>query len=95
MDGCHAKEEMTTLKNNGTWTLGPLPAGKKVVGCKWVYSINFESDGAMDKLKARLVAKSYGQTPTVDFHKTFSPIAKLNFVRVLISWAVNQDWVLL
>lgn len=84
------QEEMTTLINNGSWTLGSLPTGK-VVGCKWVYSIKFQSDGTVDWSKAQLVAKGYSQTPDVYFHEIFSPIAELNYVRVLISLAVNQD----
>lgn len=50
------QEEMIVLTNNGTCTLGPLPDGMKVVGCKWVHFIKFKLDGTVDRLKARLVA---------------------------------------
>lgn len=30
-------EEIESLRKNQTWELVPLPRGKKVVGCKWVY----------------------------------------------------------
>jgi hypothetical protein len=33
------KEEIEALLKNDTWTLVPLPEGKKAVGCKWVFSI--------------------------------------------------------
>jgi hypothetical protein len=43
-------------------------------------------------LQARLVAKGYTQTYEVDYQETFSPMAKLNTVRVLLSLAANLDW---
>jgi hypothetical protein len=45
-------------------------------------------------LKARLVAKSYTQTYDIDYNDTFSPVAKISFVCVLIFLATNLDWTL-
>lgn len=35
-------EEIAALQRNNTWDLIELPAGKKVVGCKWVYTVNIK-----------------------------------------------------
>jgi len=43
-------------------------------------------------LKACLVAKGYTQTYNIDNSQTFSPVAKIYFVRVLISLVANLDW---
>ncbi|KAK8951402.1 hypothetical protein KSP39_PZI004749 [Platanthera zijinensis] len=85
-------EEMTTLTERGTWTLVPPPFGTDVVGCRWVFVVKFGPDGTMDRYKARLISKGFTQTYEVDYFDTFSPMARLSTIRVLLSVAVNRDW---
>jgi len=51
--------ELKALTTNNTWILTPLPSGKKTIGCKWVYKIKHNSDGTIDRYKARLDAKGF------------------------------------
>ena len=86
------QEEMSALRCNHTWDLVPCPSGKRPVGCRWVYTVKANPDGTLDRLKARLVAKGYFQIYGVDFSETFSPVAKLSSVRIIISLAATFHW---
>ena len=52
-------EEYRSLMANDTWDLIPLPKKRKLVRCKWVYRIKYASDGSVERLKERLVAKGF------------------------------------
>ena len=54
-------KEMDALTDNGTWDWVRLPAGKKVIGCHWVFKVKVNLDGSISWLKALLVAKEYAQ----------------------------------
>ena len=78
-------KEMDALYSNGTWELVVLPPGKSPVGCHWVYTMKVGPDGKIDRLKACLVAKGYTQQYGSDYYDTFSPVANITSVRLLLS----------
>ncbi|KAE8655314.1 Coatomer subunit epsilon-1 [Hibiscus syriacus] len=84
--------EFKALTDNNTWKLVPLPADRKVIGCKWLFRIKHNSDGFVNRFKARLVAKGYSQVPGCDFVDTFSHVVRFFTINVLLSVAASRGW---
>lgn len=82
---------MEALDKYNSWKLVSLPNGKKHVRCKWIYYVKYKVDGSIEKYKARLVAKGLTQIYGVDSSKTFARVAKIVFVRVILSLTANHN----
>uniref|UniRef100_A0ACD5X204 Uncharacterized protein n=1 Tax=Avena sativa TaxID=4498 RepID=A0ACD5X204_AVESA len=55
-------EEMAALDKNNTWVLTTVPVGKKIVGCKWVFTVKQTPEGSDDeeiKSLKKTLAKSF------------------------------------
>ncbi|GJZ56784.1 retrotransposon protein, putative, ty1-copia subclass [Tanacetum coccineum] len=51
-----------------------------------------DMDGAVHTYKARLVAKGFTQTPVIDYEETFSSIADIRAIRILIAITAFYDY---
>nr|GFA35543.1 retrovirus-related Pol polyprotein from transposon TNT 1-94 [Tanacetum cinerariifolium] len=74
------------------WIVVDLPPNAKVVRSKWLYKKKFGMDGKVHTYKARLVAKGCTQTYEIDYEETFSPVADIRAIRILIAIAAYYDY---
>ena len=86
------KEELFMIEKNKTWELVDRPQERKVIGVKWVFRTKLNVDGLVNKYKARLVVKGYAQIFGVDYSETFTPVARLDTIRLLLPISMQLGW---
>jgi len=86
------KSEMGSMYENKVWTLEVLPEGHKAIQNKWIFKRKTDADGNVTVYKARLVAKGFPQVQGVDYDETFSPVAMLKSVGIMLVVAAFFDY---
>ncbi|GIZ47373.1 hypothetical protein CKM354_001046600 [Cercospora kikuchii] len=85
------QKELTALGSNNTWTEVVPPKGANLVTSKWVFDVKRSISGAIEKFKARLVARGFSQKFGVDFQETFAPTVRHDTLRVFMAVVCEKD----
>ncbi|GJU76067.1 ribonuclease H-like domain-containing protein [Tanacetum coccineum] len=56
------------------------------------FIVDSKSSGEIDRYKAMLAAKGFGQNAGIDFEETFSPVVKMVTIRCLFNIVVLKSW---
>ncbi|GJY42505.1 copia protein [Tanacetum coccineum] len=72
------------------------PLNKKIVNIKEskdhpVDSV-IDENGVVSRNKARLVTQGYNQQEGIDFDDTYAPVARLEYIRILLAYACAHDF---
>lgn len=78
-------EEFNSLITRKTWKLVNLPEGVKPLTCRWILSR--KPDG---RYKARVVARGFERKEGIDYFQTFSPVARHDSIRLILSIAASK-----
>ena len=81
------QEELNQFKISELWDLVPRPNGINVIRKKWIYKNKSDENGTITRNKARLVAQGYTEVEGLDFDETFSLVARLESIRLLLGVA--------
>ncbi|GJR96763.1 retrotransposon protein, putative, ty1-copia subclass [Tanacetum coccineum] len=92
VDRCYVIAENTSMMDNMVWVLVDLPPSCKTIGSKWIFKKNIDMDAIVHTYKACLVANGYTQLYEVDYEETFSPVADIRAIMILISIAAFYDY---
>uniref|UniRef100_H3G7X0 Reverse transcriptase Ty1/copia-type domain-containing protein n=1 Tax=Phytophthora ramorum TaxID=164328 RepID=H3G7X0_PHYRM len=68
--------------------LTKLPKGRRALQCRWVFVVNYKGDGTIDRYKARLVIKGFLLKYGIDYDEIFSPVIRMEVLRLLLTIAV-------
>ena len=61
------------------------PPGCKPLSFKWEFKRKRKVDGSIDKYKTRLVIKGYQQTEGLSYFDTYSPMTRINSIRMVLA----------
>jgi hypothetical protein len=85
------QKELNNFKYNEVWYLVETPK-QNVVDIKWVFRNKQDEYGVVTRNKARLVAKGYSQVEGLDFDKIFTPVARLESIRMLLPYVTHHGF---
>ncbi|GKA22450.1 copia protein [Tanacetum coccineum] len=86
------QEELNQFISNDVLKLVPKPMDMTIIGAKWVYRNKLDENGIVTRNKARLVAQGYNQQEGIDYDETYAPVARLESIRILVTYACALDF---
>ncbi|GJR60356.1 retrovirus-related pol polyprotein from transposon TNT 1-94 [Tanacetum coccineum] len=71
--------------------LVPPPDCAKIIALKWIYKVKLDEYGDVLKNKARVVAKGFRQEEGLDFEESFTPVSRLEAIRIFLANAASKN----
>ncbi|GJW93147.1 putative ribonuclease H-like domain-containing protein [Tanacetum coccineum] len=87
------QEELLQFKLQEVWTLVDLPNGKKAICTKWVFRNKKDEKGIVIINKAILVAQGYTKEEGIDYDEVFTPVTRIEAIRLFLAYASFNDFV--
>ncbi|GJS81602.1 putative ribonuclease H-like domain-containing protein [Tanacetum coccineum] len=89
----HTQDSESQFKIQKVWILVDLPFGKRAIGTKWVYKNKKDERGVVVRNKARLVAQGYRQEEGIDYDEVFTPVARIESIRIFLAFASYMGFI--
>ncbi|CAI7780981.1 unnamed protein product, partial [Closterium sp. NIES-54] len=88
----HSASEDIWHQHRNTWKIVPasLPQDRPILSGKWVFRIKTNSDGTIERFKARWVVRGFDQEFGRDFTETFAPVSRHTSLRILLAVAASR-----
>ncbi|GKA87055.1 retrovirus-related pol polyprotein from transposon TNT 1-94 [Tanacetum coccineum] len=64
-----------------------------IITLKWIYKVKLDEIGGILKNKARLVTRGYRQEEGIDFEESFTPVARLDAIRIFLAFAAHMNMI--
>lgn len=86
------KEEISFVLRNVIWKLTDAPNSVKPIKCKWIFMRKRNSEGKVERYKAKLVAKGFTQQFGFDYHETLFPTARIQSIQTILALIAYYDY---
>jgi len=86
------RSKIDYMGDNQVWNLVDPPDGVRPIECKCIHKKKKDMDVNIHVYKARLVAKGFRQVQGIDYDETFSPVAMLKSIWIVLAIAAYFDY---
>ncbi|GJT63504.1 retrovirus-related pol polyprotein from transposon TNT 1-94 [Tanacetum coccineum] len=87
------QEEIHEFERLKVWELVPRPSNIMIIALKWIFKVKLDEYGGVLKNKAWLVAKGFCQEKGIDFKESFSPVARIEAIKIFLASAAHQNMI--
>nr|GFB93804.1 Gag-Pol polyprotein [Tanacetum cinerariifolium] len=87
------QEELHQFDRLDVWELVDRPLCTNIINLNWLWKNKHDEENTVIHNKSRLVAKGYAQKEGVDFEESFTPVARLEAVRLFITYAAHKCFI--
>ncbi|GKF21346.1 retrovirus-related pol polyprotein from transposon TNT 1-94, partial [Tanacetum coccineum] len=85
------QDELNQFERLQVWELVPQPEGKSIIALKWLWKNKCDAENIVVQNKTHLVGKGYKQEEGIDFEESFTPVARLEAVRMFIAYIAHKN----
>ncbi|GJX97425.1 retrovirus-related pol polyprotein from transposon TNT 1-94 [Tanacetum coccineum] len=85
------QEEIHEFERLEVWELVPCPDNVFLIKLKWIYKVKTDEFGEVLKNKARIVAQGFRQEKGINFEESFTPVARIEAIRIFVANAAHKN----
>nr|GEU70221.1 retrovirus-related Pol polyprotein from transposon TNT 1-94 [Tanacetum cinerariifolium] len=86
------QEELLYFKRLDVWVLVPAPDNISPLTLKCLFKNKHDEEQTIIRNKSRLVVRGYRQGERIDFEESFTPIAKMEAIRIFLAYAIHKSF---
>lgn len=83
-------DEIGSHSKNETGEVVKRPNDKIILDSRWIFQVKKNLDGSVNKFKARFVTRGFNQIYGKDYSDIFSPVMRLNNLRIILTISVEN-----
>ncbi|GKA59621.1 putative ribonuclease H-like domain-containing protein [Tanacetum coccineum] len=87
------QEELHEFDRLEVWELVLRLYKVMIITLKWIYKVKLDEIGGILNNKARLVTRGYRQKEGIDFEESFAPVARLDAIRIFLTYAAHMNMI--
>nr|GEW70785.1 retrovirus-related Pol polyprotein from transposon TNT 1-94 [Tanacetum cinerariifolium] len=86
------QEELLQFKRMDVWVLVPTPDNISPLTLKWIFKNKNDEENTIIQNKSRLVVRGYRQEEGLDFEESFTPIARMEAIRIFLAYVAHKSF---